>query len=205
MTTRTRIAACALLAGAAALTGCQPDGPDGKSPGISVSVHAPTTAKPVSKAVPDLVGKGLQAAQDAAQAAGFHHLTSHDSAGRDRRQILDSDWKVCSQKPAAGATATTDTQIDLGAVKLDETCPRTDQSPPAKAGATMPDFTGKALNTATAALPEDTPVSSKDAAGHRVILLASNWKVCTQTPAAGTRLSGQPVTFTAVKFGENCP
>ncbi|MYS23518.1 hypothetical protein GA0115240_15344 [Streptomyces sp. DvalAA-14] len=191
-------------AAAAALTACDPDAADPKSPGVSVS-HPAGSAAPAVKPVPALVGKGLQTAQDAAQAAGFHHLTSHDSAGRDRHQILDRDWKVCSQKPAAGTKSPVDTTIDLGAVKLDESCPRTDQAPPAKAGRTMPDFIGKSLNSATASLPSNTSVGSTDAAGHRVILLASNWKICTQSPAAGTPLTGQPVKFTAVKFGEGCP
>jgi hypothetical protein len=38
-----------------------------------------------------------------------------------------------------------------------------------------------------------------------MVLMESNWQVCTQTPAAGTALRGQPVEFTAVKFGESCP
>jgi hypothetical protein len=200
---RTRsVTAALLLATAATLTACDPAVTDPKSPGASASGATGTAP---AKPVPHLVGKGLQAAQDAAQAAGFHHLTSHDSAGRARHQILDRDWKVCSQKPAAGTRARTDTEVDLGTVKLDESCPRSDQSPPAKAGRTMPDFVGKALNTATRSLPSDTSISSSDAAGDRVILLQSNWKICTQKPAAGTSLNGQPVKFTAVKFGEKCP
>ncbi|WP_329128811.1 PASTA domain-containing protein [Streptomyces sp. NBC_01476] len=202
--TRTRIAAFALLAAAAALTACEPDGTDAKHPDVSIGVTA-TTATRSSGRVPALVGKGLQAAQDAAQKAGFRNLTSHDSAGRARHQILDRDWKVCSQRPAAGSTVKTGTTIDLGAVKLDETCPATDQSPPAEAGATMPDYIGKALNTATGSLPSGTSISTSDAAGSRVILLQSNWKVCTQSPAPGAALKGQPVKFTAVKFGEGCP
>lgn len=141
--------------------------------------------------MPDLVGKGLQAAQDAAQADGFYRLTSHDSAGRDRMQILDRDWKVCSQTPKAGATVSTDTKIDLGAVKLTESCPETDQKPPAKAGHTMPGFVGKALNTAREALPSDTSITSTDASGQdRFILVESNWKVCAQEPSAGQRCPG---------------
>jgi hypothetical protein len=149
---------------------------------------------------------GLQAAQDAAQAAGFYALTSHDSAGRDRMQILDRDWKVCSQKPAAGAQVSADTTLDFGAVKLEESCPATDQKPPAKAGKTMPDFIGKGLNTATDALPSDLSITPTDISGQdRMILVESNWQVCTQNPAAGTPLNGQPVEFGAVKFGESCP
>ncbi|MFC1409914.1 hypothetical protein ACEZCY_24570 [Streptacidiphilus sp. N1-12] len=72
--------------------------------------------------LPNLVGKGLQAAQDAAQAAGFFLLKSHDALGTGRHQILDRDWKVCSQTPAPGGRALSST-VDLGAVKTGEDCP----------------------------------------------------------------------------------
>lgn len=203
-----------LVAAGLGLTACNPnDTTADPAPPATTASPAPTTSAPTaapsmqaSKPVPALIGKGLQSAQDAAQAAGFYNLTSHDSAGRDRMQILDRDWKVCSQTPKAGAAASTDTKIDLGAVKVDETCPSTDQKPPAKAGATMPNFVGKALNTATDALPSDTSITPTDASGQdRMILIQSNWKVCSQKPAAGAALTGQPVSFTAVKFGESCP
>jgi beta-lactam-binding protein with PASTA domain len=180
------------------------------APPSATTQAAPADPKPTATTdatlVPRFVGMGLQAAQDAAQAKGFYALTSHDSAGRDRMQVLDRNWKVCTQKPASGTKASLDTTLDFGAVKLEETCPATDQAPPAKAGKTMPDFIGKGLNTATAALPSDASITSTDASSQgRMILLESNWKVCTQDPKAGTQLTGQPVAFTAVKFGESCP
>jgi hypothetical protein len=152
-----------------------------------------------------LIGMGLQSAQDAAQAAGFYALISHDSTGRGRHQILDRDWKVCTQTPAAGKTVPDTTEVNLGAVKLTEICPARDQTPPAKAGATMPNFAGKAVSGSRAALASGTSITVSDASGNRMILVESNWKVCSQTPGAGTALNGQPVTFTAVKFGETCP
>lgn len=158
-----------------------------------------------TKAVPTFVGMGLQSAQDTAQAAGFYGLKSHDSLGRDRNQILDRDWKVCTQNIAAGKTVPTDTQLDFGAVKLDETCPAKDQAAPAAASGTMPDFKGKSVKAARAALDSGTSITVKDAAEDRFILVESNWQVCTQTPAVGAKLNGQPVAFTAVKFGETCP
>ncbi|MGQ4517186.1 hypothetical protein [Streptomyces sp. DW26H14] len=66
---------------------------------------------------------GLQDAQDKAQADGFYLLKSHDSTGADRFQILDRDWKVCSQNYKAGKKIPTDTVLDFGAVKLSENCP----------------------------------------------------------------------------------
>ncbi|MGW4697102.1 hypothetical protein ACWEO1_32510 [Kitasatospora cineracea] len=65
---------------------------------------------------------GLQAAQDRAQAAGFHLLHSHDARGRSRSQIDDRNWQVCSQAPAAG-TALNGQPVTLGVVKFGEACP----------------------------------------------------------------------------------
>ncbi|MEV6176933.1 PASTA domain-containing protein [Streptomyces sp. NPDC052015] len=154
--------------------------------------------------LPDMKGKGLQSAQDQAQAAGFFYLTSHDALGRGRMQVLDRNWKVCSQTPAAGAHPT-DTKVDFGTVKLEEECPAKDAGTVAEAGATMPDFVGKSVKVARQALDDSTSITVKDASGDdRMVLLESNWKVCGQTPAAGSEIDGRPVTFTAVKFGESC-
>ncbi|MCM2391675.1 hypothetical protein [Streptomyces albipurpureus] len=76
-----------------------------------------------SKAVPRFVGMGLQDAQDSAQAAGFHILTSHDSTGASRMQVLDRNWKVCTQNYPEGKTMPLDTELNFGAVKVEETCP----------------------------------------------------------------------------------
>ncbi|WP_234342498.1 PASTA domain-containing protein [Streptomyces sp. NRRL B-3648] len=159
-----------------------------------------------TKAVHNFVGMGLQSAQDAAQKQGFHSLTSHDSTGRARMQILDRDWKVCSQNIKPGTNTATTTKLDFGAVKLAETCPAKDQSAPSAAGGTMPDFRGESVKAARAALDSGTSITVNDASSDgRMVLIESNWQVCTQKPAAGTKLAGQPVEFTAVKYGEHCP
>jgi hypothetical protein len=144
--------------------------------GTPTSAAAPP-AKPTVKtaAVPNLVGKGLQTAQDTSQAAGFYNLTSHDSLGRGRMQLLDRDWVVCFQSPAAGTTTSVDTKLDFGAVKLTEKCPSTDEKPPAKTGSTMPNFIGKGLAAARSSLPGSASITATDAAGDRMILLESNW------------------------------
>jgi beta-lactam-binding protein with PASTA domain len=165
------------------------------------------TNKPAGKkTVPNFVGMGLQSAQDTAQSHGFYSLKSHDSAGRDRLQILDRDWKVCSQNIKAGTAAATDSELDFGAVKLTETCPAHDQAAPSAAGGTMPNFHGKSVNTARDALDSGTSITVNDATGaSRWVLVESNWQVCSQQPAAGAKLNGQPVTLNAVKFDESCP
>jgi beta-lactam-binding protein with PASTA domain len=214
---RTTLIVTAATAGAFALTACGPTSTTGSSTATDAgataaatssaptSAAAPPAAKDETIAVPDLIGKGLQTAQDTSQAAGLYVLTSHDSLGQDRMQVLDRNWKVCFQKPAPGSKVAATTTIDLGAVKLAETCPKTDQKPPAQAGATMQDYVGKGLKAARNSLPGDASITVKDATGDRMIILESNWKVCTQDPKAGAPYTGQPVTFTAVKTDETCP
>lgn len=203
--------AAALIAVAAATITLAACGQQGTSPSAAHSPHGPASSARAPAAektarLPNLVGKGLQSAQDTAQAVGFYNLKSHDALGRDRHQILDRDWKVCSQIPKVGSHDTS-TTVDLGAVKLDESCPSSDQgSSQSAAGPTMPDFTGKALSKASAALDPSTSIDAKDASGQdRTIIVQSDWQVCRQSPRPGTKLAGQPVTFTAVKFGETCP
>ncbi|WP_328223648.1 MULTISPECIES: hypothetical protein [unclassified Streptomyces] len=156
--------------------------------------------------VPDSTGMGLQAAQDTAQEAGFYSLTSHDALGRGRMQAFDRNWKVCSQNVTAGKTVSTDTELDFGAVKLEEDCPAEDQSAPSAASGTMPDLKGKSVKAARSALDSGTSITVTDASGDgRFVLVESNWQVCTQTPEAGAKSDGPSVEFTAVKFDESCP
>ncbi|MEU1690530.1 hypothetical protein ABZ590_02830 [Streptomyces hirsutus] len=215
---RIRIITAALLcAVVGSVTACQPA--DDKH---ASDVNAPATAPPASSSsapaddakadetekatVPDFVGMGLQSAQDKAQEVGFYGLTSHDALGRDRMQAFDRNWKVCSQNIKAGTSASTDTELDFGTVKLEESCPVKDDAPPSAAGGKMPDFRGESVKAARGALDSSTSITVNDAsADDRMVLMESNWQVCSQTPAAGTALDGQPVELTAVKFGESCP
>jgi beta-lactam-binding protein with PASTA domain len=189
------------VAAAACITACA---------GAGVSQSPSAGATPADRTVPDFVGKGLQTAQDDAQAAGFPSLSSHDASGRARLQILDRDWKVCFQAPAAGSTVSSDSRIDFGVVKLDETCPATDQgseSPsPISEGQAMPDLTGTSLKAAVVSLPSSTSITAKDISGrHRLVIIESDWTVCSQDPAPGAQFNGQPVTFGVMKVGEPCP
>lgn len=204
--TTTGLAISILILGSAA-TACKETN-SGPATGASSTATARATTgndKAETKTVPNFVGMGLQSAQDAAQTAGFYSLESHDSLGRARSQILDRDWKVCSQNVEAGASAAPDTELDFGAVKLEEDCPAKDRSEPTTAGGKIPDFAGESVKAARAALDSGTSLTVEDASGDdRLVLVESNWKVCTQTPGAGAELTGQPVKLTAVKFDENC-
>jgi beta-lactam-binding protein with PASTA domain len=213
MSTRTTVAA---LAGTAllALTGCGAATVSDKPAAPRTTPATPTPATP-SKAttpskttetasLPSMTGKGLQYAQDQAQAAGFYGLTSHDALGRGRMQAFDRNWKVCSQTPAAGKHAT-DTKIDFATVKLEEECPSKDAGTPQAAGSTMPDFQGKSVKAAREALDSGYSITVHDATGqNRIVFMESNWQICTQNPTPGTKLDGRPVKFNAVKFNEPC-
>lgn len=77
-------------------------------------------------AMPNLVGTTLQDAQDQIQAltgSAIHFTDSHDLGGQERNQVLDANWRVCTQNVGPGATLTPASRIDLGVVKLDEACP----------------------------------------------------------------------------------
>ncbi|WP_322760104.1 hypothetical protein [Frankia sp. Cr2] len=208
------LAVVALPAAAAlALTGCGPSG-GGPNGGVS-SGHAGSTPRPGSVTsadatgtLPNLVGKGLQFAQDTAQAASFTTLTSHDALGRGRHQILDRDWQVCDQSPAAG-THPVSTKVDFGVVKLEESCPAAGSVPTTipSIGTTMPNLTGRSLNAVRPAFGSNASITLHDATGgHRPVVVESNWKICSTSPAAGKPYSlGTPVTFNVVKVEETCP
>lgn len=75
--------------------------------------------------MPNEVGQNLQDAQDDIQRVSgnpifFTH--SHDVSGQGRMQILDGDWKVCTQNVRAGQQAGQNAFITFGVVKTYENC-----------------------------------------------------------------------------------
>jgi PASTA domain len=129
-----RRATLAALA-AAALTACGVPTAPAAPTTVIVTVPVPAPAAPApapastpaetSWTMPNLVGSGLQDAQDAIQRLtgyGIAVTSSHDATGAGRMQVSDRNWKVCSQNVAPGETITSGTQIDFGVVKLDEDC-----------------------------------------------------------------------------------
>jgi hypothetical protein len=76
--------------------------------------------------MPDLIGTDLQGAQDAIQSLthlAVWYMDSTDLTGQDRMQVSDRHWVVCSSTPAPGTTFSTDTEINFGVVRIEETCP----------------------------------------------------------------------------------
>lgn len=112
---------------------------------------------------PGDVGKGLQAAQDAAQPSV------------STRSRATTRAAAAARRPGPN----TGTALDFGAVNLEEACPRRS--------------------------PTNAAITVKDGGPQgRVVVVGSNWRVCTQTPPMGTPLDGRPVTFHVVKFLESC-
>lgn len=201
---QTRRRACAAVAAALALlatVACQlPEDSPSRSP-----APQSTGTNPVGS-LPELVGRGLQNAQDTAQQAGYQRLVSHDALGRGRHQILDREWQVCFQEPPPG-TAPTSVTVDLGAVRLDETCPPADraESTPGPAADTMPDLVGTSVAVARDSLGRGASIRFVDATGaDRTVIVATNWQVCAQQPAPGEPFNGAPVTLTVATFTEPC-
>jgi hypothetical protein len=133
-----------LAIGGLAVVGCGGGSSSQAKPAPTVTVQAPaptvTTQAPAQPApsqstsdqstqvnfnMPNMVSKDLQSAQDEVQTHGVNYSISHDLLGT-RMQVLDSNWQVCTQTPAAGSAVKGggwEGKIDFGVVKLTETCP----------------------------------------------------------------------------------
>jgi len=73
--------------------------------------------------MPEVVGMNLQDAQDLLQSRGSYLLDQADATSQDRFQLLDAQWQVCHQLPAAGSHVLKTRIVRLDVVKLDENCP----------------------------------------------------------------------------------
>jgi hypothetical protein len=121
-----------MAAALAALTGCRVSNTGNGDTASTTPATTPTeaasppTSVPKSWTMPNLVGAGLQQAQDRIQALTHNEIfftSSHDVSGQGRHQILDRDWRVCSQNVASGTSIGIGTKIDFGVVKTSEACP----------------------------------------------------------------------------------
>lgn len=93
--------------------------------GIGIVLASPASAQ--TWTMPNMIGKDLQGAQDEIQSitdGKVWYSGSTDLTGRDRMQIIDRAWMVCTSTPPPGAPFTTTTEINFGVVKMDiESCP----------------------------------------------------------------------------------
>jgi hypothetical protein len=101
-------------------TSSQSPDPTGSAPTTQVEQDTPQWT------MPGLVGATLQDAQDQIQTltgGAVYFTDSHDLTGENRNQVLDANWKVCTQNVDPGAPVTAESRVDFGVVKLEEACP----------------------------------------------------------------------------------
>ena len=75
---------------------------------------------PEDRLMPDVICMNLQEAQDEIQDHGVFFSGSVDATGQGRNQIIDSNWVVVDQSPAAG-TPIGEGDAELSVVKYGET------------------------------------------------------------------------------------
>ncbi|WP_083871417.1 MULTISPECIES: PASTA domain-containing protein [Nocardia] len=76
--------------------------PPTQTPQAQAPSSAPAATQAVTVPMPNVVCMNLQAAQDLIQKAGVFFSRSKDATGAGRMQILDRNWVVVAQTPAAG-------------------------------------------------------------------------------------------------------
>ena len=76
--------------------------PQTTTPAEPPSTEPSTATEPETVPMPDVVCMNLQDAQDRIQAAGVFFSRSEDATGAGRRQVMDRNWVVVAQSPAAG-------------------------------------------------------------------------------------------------------
>ena len=89
--------------------------PDPSSPTAAAINPAPA----VLSVMPDVVSQNLQDAQDEIQRAGVSFSRSDDASGQARSQVIDRNWVVVAQTPAAGESVG-EMEAILSVVKTDE-------------------------------------------------------------------------------------
>jgi hypothetical protein len=93
------------------------------SPTPTVAPKPAAVAPATTFVMPNLIGKNLQGSQDLLQSLGSYLMSQEDATSRGRVQLLDRNWKVCSQDPAPGEQVPVETLVTLWNVKNGESCP----------------------------------------------------------------------------------
>jgi hypothetical protein len=86
------------------------------------------------------------------------------------------------------------------------TAPAAVHAPAKDEPAPLPNFVGRNLFHVYNTVSAETALDRKDLSGQdRTVLWPPNWKVCTQSPKAGTKLRGGTLKLGVVKTNEKCP
>jgi hypothetical protein len=154
--------------------------------------------------LPDVTGKGLQWATAQTKDAGFGTVKTHDALGRNRHWRDDKEWMVCFEDPRPGAEPAK-TAVQLGVVKTNEVCPNADQGRYEPATTKMPDLTNRTAYMTTKILGDNASIRFINRAnGSDVGHSLGDWRVCKQSPQAGDRFDGVPVTTLVIPYEKRC-
>ncbi|MFF0426772.1 excalibur calcium-binding domain-containing protein [Streptomyces sp. NPDC004520] len=174
--------------------------------------YSPTPTPLVRRVVADYTGRNLETASRAAYEAGFR-ARSHDATEGDRTQLVDGNWKVCFQEPAAGETATTEegrrSRIEFAVVEKTSPCPARDGE--AVVFPKVPDVVGKTFATGSAVLRKAGLTEIRGASAYTDVDLAArhdDWRICFQDPEAGEDIERpryMSVRLSLTRPGLPCP
>ncbi|MFI0925518.1 excalibur calcium-binding domain-containing protein [Streptomyces sp. NPDC021012] len=174
--------------------------------------YSPTPTPLVRRVVADYTGRNLEAASRAAYEAGFR-ARSHDATEGDRAQLVDGNWKVCFQEPAAGETATTEegrrSRIEFAVVEKTSPCPARDGE--AVVFPKVPNVVGKTFTAGSAVLRKAGLTDIRGASAYTDVDLSArhdDWRICFQDPGAGKdveRPRYMSVRLSLTRPGLPCP
>ncbi|MGQ4383481.1 hypothetical protein [Streptomyces sp. SAS_270] len=124
---RTTVAkAATTMALLATLAACSTDGTAEQATEPTPATPRPTATSDTSEdqggavgGMADFIGGNLQGARQ--QIAGAARITATDLSGQRRAVRDESEWKICTQRPAPGYPVN-DQSITFGVVKTDEGC-----------------------------------------------------------------------------------
>jgi beta-lactam-binding protein with PASTA domain len=181
----------------------------------SFTPYTPPTPTPrpvVRRVVADYTGQNLEAASQAAYEAGFR-ARSHDATEADKMQLVDRNWKVCFQEPAAGETATAEEgrriRIEFAVVRKSSPCPARDGE--AVVFPKVPNVVGKTFAAGSALLRKVGLNEIRGASVYTDVDLAArhdDWRICFQDPEAGEDVDGpeyMSVRLSLARPGLSCP
>ncbi|WP_328944955.1 excalibur calcium-binding domain-containing protein [Streptomyces sp. NBC_00250] len=172
----------------------------------------PTPTPTVRRVVADYRGQNLETASRAAYDAGFR-ARSHDATEDDKMQLVDGNWKVCFQDPAAGETATASQgrriRIEFAVVEKSSPCPARDGV--AVVFPEVPNVVGMTFAKGSAELREVGLTEIRGASVYTDVELSArheDWRICFQNPEAGEdveRPAHMSVRLSLARPGLSCP
>ncbi|WP_406057867.1 excalibur calcium-binding domain-containing protein [Streptomyces sp. NBC_01077] len=172
----------------------------------------PTPTPTVRRVVADYRGQNLETASRAAYEAGFR-TRSHDATEADKMQLVDGNWKVCFQEPAAGETATAEKgrriRIEFAVVEKSSPCPARDGA--AVVFPKVPNVVGKTFAKGSAELRKVGLTEIRGAGVYTDVELSArhdDWRICFQSPEAGEdveRPEYMSVRLSLARPGLACP